>query len=398
MIDWFEIEDDKETKLDNLEKINKNQSYDLNYIISIIQNILNKSHTHPDKKTLSVRPNFSNPKQITFACPICGDSHISPKKHRCHLYLQNFYVKCYNDDSCSRSFSNFCKYFNIELDIEKKIQIYNYLEKNWKYEKKEDFAITNMNKLIDINEFVEYMNKLKKPLSNLSPIVEDSLFHKYLLNRKIYNYENIYQASYHVTDKWIEPVIVILNRTYDKILGMQIRNLKIQKDKRIYKFFTFQELYNMMNPDSPLDEFEAIPYNKMSAIFNFLNVDYDSTIYVFEGYLDSVFFPNSISLVGLDTDISLLSNENLDLKFVLDADISGQKKSKEMIDNGYSVFLWKKLFNDLSKGKGFKYKSFLENNIKDINKLAEYYDNNHIYNDLKLNNYFAKDKFDLIDM
>jgi len=179
---------------------------------------------------------------------------------------------------------------------------------------------------------------------------------------------------------------------------MQLRNLRKEKEKRIYKFVSFQEMYNLMNPQDPLDEIEAVQYNKASAMFNMLNIDYDSTIHVFEGYLDSVFFPNSIALVGLDTDISILSNENLDLKFVLDTDAAGQNKAKEMIDSGYSVFLWKKLFNHLSKGKGSKFKFHLENNVKDINKLAEFYKDPNVYQNLKLYDFFAKDQFDLIDM
>ena len=178
---------------------------------------------------------------------------------------------------------------------------------------------------------------------------------------------------------------------------MQLRNLKYDKEKRIYKFINFQEIYNMIHPDDPLDEIESVPYNKMSALFNFLNINFDDSIYVFEGYLDSTFFPNSIALVGLDTDISPLNVEKLDLKFILDADSAGQKKAKDMIDDGYSVFLWKKLFNDLSKGKGSKFKYYLEKNIKDMNNLADLYGNN-IYNELNLNKYFAKDRFDLIDM
>jgi len=273
---------------------------DVDYIVSIIQDILNRSHTDPRKKEIRLKLNGYN-KEINFNCPICSDG--KSVRFRGHLYLNSMRYVCYNErDSCSRSFTNFCKYFNVELDIDKKMQIYSYLDQNWKYDKKEDFAITNMDKLIDLNEFFDHLNKIKGPLSNLYPIIEGSIQYQYLINRKIYNHENIYQGNYHLTDRWTEPVIIILNRTSDKILGMQLRNLKQEKNKRIYKFYTFQEIYNMIH-EEPLDEIESIPYNKMSAIFNFLNVNFDDTIYVFEGYLDSIFFPNSIALVGLETDI-----------------------------------------------------------------------------------------------
>jgi len=373
---------------------------DLNYIKGVLQQIVNKTFTDPRRREIVLRPNDSHVKEFNICCPLCGDSHDRPTMKRGHLFTKNLYYVCYNEREIdSMSFTKFCKRFNIEIDMDKKMEIYNYLDNNWKYEKKEDFVIDNMDKLIDLEEFFKTLNSRQGSfLNGVHEIVPGSIFHKYLTDRKIYNFENIRQGYYHITSKWTEPVIVILNRTADKLLGMQLRNLKSEKTKRIYKFCSFQEIYNLMHPEDPLDEIEAVQYNKASSIFNMLNIDYDNTIYVFEGYLDSVFFPNSIALVGLDTDISVLSDANLDLRFVLDTDEAGQRKAKEMIDENYSVFLWKRLFNDLSKGKGSKFKYHLESNIKDINKLAEFYDDQGIYSSLKLGNYFAKDPFDLIDM
>jgi hypothetical protein len=86
------------------------------------------------------------------------------------------------------------------------------------------------------------------------------------------------------------------------------------------------------------------------------------------------------------------------MKFVLDNDTAGQKKAKQMIDKNNSVFLWRRLINDLSKGKSVKFKSTLEDNCKDINTLAQFYGDPNIYYTLNLDKYFAKDQFDLIDM
>ena len=375
----------------------KSDKLDIDYIKGLVQDIINKAHREPEKRVLVVRPNEQVPKEISFACAICGDSHDRPNQKRAHLFFKNMFVKCYNDDSCSMSFIKYCKYFDIEIDMEKRMQIYNYLDNNWKYTKKEDFAVVNLDKLLDLEDFFKFMNEKKGFLYNISPIKEGSIQHQYLTNRKIFNYENIYQAVYKITDTWNENIILILNRTADKLLGMQIRNLKSEKNKRIYKFMNFQEIYNLRFPDEHLDEIESVPYNKMSAIFNFLNVDYERAVYVFEGYLDSIFFPNSIALVGLDTDISMFSDEKVDIKFVLDNDDAGQRKAKKMIDENHSVFLWKRLIRDLSKGKGVKYQHHLED-CKDINKLVEFYEDANLYYKFELEKYFAKDQFDLIDM
>ena len=379
--------------------INNEDRLDVDYIESIVQKILDKAHTDPEKREIKRYPTRENPTKLNFACPICGDSHSKMTMKRGHLWLKNLYYVCYNErDEDSMFFTKFCQRFNVELDMDKRMEIYNYLDRHWTYTKKEDFAITNMDKLLDLEDFAKHINEHPSFLLNFKPIVKGSVQWKYLMDRKIFNHTNIYEAVYKITDTWHEPVIAILNRAGDKLLGMQLRNLKKEKVKRIYKFVSFQELYNIRYPNDQLDEIEAIPYNKQSAIFNFLNVDYDSTVYVFEGYLDSVFFPNSIALVGLDTDISMFSNENVDIRFVLDNDEPGLRKAKQMIDENHSVFLWKKLINDLSKGKGAKFKYHLEENVKDINKLVELYDDQNLYYTLDLGKYFAKDQFDLIDV
>lgn len=371
---------------------------DINYIESIIQKILNKAHTTQEKRVIKKYPGNQNPTRLNFACPLCGDSKNKASLKRGWLFFNNLYYVCYNNrETDSMSFTKLCEKFNIEIDPEKKLQLYDYLDKNWTYNSKDDFSIGNMDKLININEFIEYFSKNNKFLYNLSPIVKESIQYNYLINRKIYNHENIFQAIYKITDTWRENVIVILNRYQDKIIGFQLRNLKEKKDKRIYKFYQFDQIYTMIYPDKKLDEIEAISYNKLSAIFNILNVDFDKDIYVFEGYLDSTFFTNAIALVGLDTDISFLGDENISLKFIFDNDESGLNKSKKMINDGKRIFLWKKVIQEISKNNS-RLNFYLNKNIKDINKLAEYMEDSFIYKNMNLDNYFSIDKLDIIDM
>lgn len=372
---------------------------DIDYIERIIQQILDKAHNIPEKRLIKRYPNEQYPTKLNFACPVCGDSHTKTSIKRGHLHLKNLYYICYNErETDSMHFSKLCKMFNVDIDLSKKMDIYKYLDTNWTYSKKDDFAVNNMDKLIDLEDFKKHLNEKPTYLLNFQPIQKGSLQWKYLADRKIFNHDNIWEAVYKITDKWFEPVIVILNRAGDKLLGMQIRNLKSEKMKRIYKFIDFQECYKMRYPDEELDQIEAISYNKLSAIFNVLNVDFERTVYIFEGYLDSLFFPNSIALVGLDTDISMFSDENVDIKFVLDNDKAGQNKAKKMIDDNHSVFLWKKFINDISKGKGMKYKLHLEEYGKDVNGLVEIFENPDIFYTMNLEKYFAVDQFDLIDM
>jgi len=381
--------------VNELFKNNKKAELDLNYIINIVQDILNKSHTDYQKKIIKLRPNEQNPTEISMACPICGDSHNRPNLKRSHLYFKNMFIKCFNEDSCSMFFTKWCDHFGVQLDPEKKMDIYEYISQNISFTNREDLVVENLDKLLNAKEFMDFLNNRPKSfLTKISPIKKGSTAFDYLKSRKITNYSNILQGIYNITDKWKEPVIIILNRSGNKLLGFQLRNLKDEKTKRIYKEHEFEYLYNYKNPNEKLDEIEAISYNKLSHLFNILNVDFNRPVNAFEGYLDSIFFPNSMSLLGLDTDISIIDNENIDLRFIFDNDGPGLRKAKKMLEQGKCVFLWKKMIDELSKGD-YSLRHNLEN-IKDINQLVIFYDNPNIYFDLNLEQYFSRDKFDMI--
>ena len=101
----------------------------------------------------------------------------------------------------------------------------------------------------------------------------------------------------------------MLNRRDNKVLGIQIRNLKEGK-KRMFKIYNYENLFEWINlgKDEPIEMSinQLVIYNKLSYYFNILNVDFMEKITVFEGYLDSLFFPNSIGLVGVNTDYRFL--------------------------------------------------------------------------------------------
>ena len=130
--------------------------------------------------------------------------------------------------------------------------------------------------------------------------------------------------------------------------------------------------------------------------FNILNVDFGERITVFEGYLDSLFFPNSIGLVGVNTDYRFLENNNLDIQYFFDNDEAGYKKSEEKIKENFSVFLWKKLFEDIvdRKNSPDPYRLLHRiSKVKDINKLSELVPDP--YKKLELQKFFSSDVLDL---
>lgn len=368
---------------------------DIEYIKLKIKEVLKNAHTDSRKhgiKELTDRLNFS--------CPICGDSEKDPNKKRANIYKDNpLYLVCFNE-GCRSSITKLFRDFKVDIDPEKKQQIYDYAESNIKFDRKKEIYIpSHLDKLMNINEMITFFNDHPEhKITKFKPIQNNSAAYQYLkYDRLIENFENIYEAEFKLTDRWIEKCIVILNKSGDKVLGFQIRNLK-SGDKRLFKVYNFEKIYKILHPDEDIDELELMSYNKISNFYNILNVNWDEPVTIFEGYLDSIFFPNSIGAIGLnsiDTELSFLFDSDLDLQFFFDQDNVGVRKSSTLLENGHKVFLWQKLVETLLKNKTDKYtaKKYLLK-IKDLNKLVQEMKNTDPYNKLKLDRYFSSDSFD----
>ena len=342
-------------------------------------------------------PMSSSNREIQFACPICGDSRKKTREKRGHIYLNSLKFRCYNE-AChleTRTFTALCKRFNVQLDPGKKLDIINYVNENIQYRPTEDdYMAASMENMLSIEDLKKVFNSGQSELTDFKPVQKNSKAYWHLKNRKINpNDETFWEATRWITPNWSEYVIVFLNRRGDKVLGMQTRNLKKEKEKRYFKIYNYEMLYNIIHPDDPIDEAEAIIYNKLSYFFNILNVDFENTITVFEGYTDSKFYPNSIGLVGVETDLDFLMKSGADLQFFYDYDTAGMWSSQKMMESGHKVFLWEKLFEHLIKDKKDPYTLYNKLiNIKDLNRLAEIV--NDPYRTLNLHKFFSVDVFD----
>lgn len=369
------------------------------FLKSKIQNILNKEFRDSNRKTIKIYP-----ERFNFCCPCCGDSQKSVHKKRGNLYF-NLTFKCFNCDT-SMSFIKFCDKFDEQIEMDDRIKLYNYIDNHVKYNKANEHALDALDSLIPINDFVEFFNNHPRSwLVDIKPVEKNSHVYQYLkFDRLIDNLDDIYQGMYQV---WKEGkvvyktrVMISLNKGEDMLLGIQLRNLEKDKIKRFYKIVEFEEIYNFMHPTEPLDEMEAISYNKLSHFFNILNVDFESKVTIFEGFIDSKFYPNSIGMVGAKNDQDLMrflteSEDNLDLQFFYDNDVTGIKKSQEMMKKGFPIFLWNKLFEKLSEKKDhYTAKNKLEG-IIDLNDMVKVANNPNVYDSLKLYKFFSKDEFDI---
>lgn len=369
-------------------------SLDKEFITNRLSSVLAKAHSNLHKREIKFFP-----ERMNVACPICGDSEKSSTKKRGNLYYKNLMYKCFN---CGRftSFTKLCEHFSVDIPLDKRLQLYDYIDSNTYFtQANDDYVITKLDKLIKLDDFIHFYNTHPEhKLTNIKPVEKGSPVYQYLLlNRKIVDDPNLYEGIYHYTDTWSEPVVVILNRHKNKLMGIQLRNLKDEKKKRFYKIYEFDDIYKPMYPDNPMDEFETIAYNKLSHFINILNVDFSKPVTIFEGYFDSKFYPNSVGIVGVNTDLSFLQKDkSLKIRFFYDNDEDGYKAARKKLSEGYEVFLWKLLFKNIIKNKKDKYEAQKRlSKIKDLNKLAME-TNTPPYELLKLDKYFSRDNFDML--
>ena len=367
---------------------------DRNYIISISQQIVDKAFSSTAERKIHQHEN-----RLNLRCPYCLEGRTISKK-RGNIYLDKLIYVCFR---CGKktNFDRLSKDFNIRLDPDKKMEMIEHLSSNISYKDAEDdFLDTEFNKLLNLEDVVRIFNNNENVITDFNPVKKDGIIYNYLVNRGIGEslHQNIYEGKYWMSSERYEPVLVLLNKRGNKVLGAQVRNIKDGK-KRLFKIYNYETLYKWINAVDEVEDLDInqiVIYNKLSSYFNILNVDFGEKITIFEGYLDSLFYPNSIGIVGVNTDMNWLESNNLNLQYFFDNDSAGFDKSEEKIKGGYPVFLWKKLFQDIvDKKKSDDPYSLMYriSKVKDLNKLSELATNP--YKKFGLENFFSQDVLDL---
>lgn len=365
------------------------------YVKSILQKILDKESSNQSKRKVV---DYND--RLNFACPYCGDSHKNQYAKRGNLYFNRLIYICFNCDK-KTTFDRFAKDFNEQIDPDKKLEMIEHLNSVMTYSDYEgDFVDAKFESLIEMSELERVFSQDLTPISDFKPIQVNGGVYKYLIGRGIPSefHTNIYQAKYWKNEDESEWIIVMLNRRGNKVLGMQIRNLK-EGRRRMFKIYNYENLLEWVNIGKDVEELninELVVYNKLSYYFNILNVNFSERVTVFEGYLDSLFYPNSIGLVGVNTDYRFLESNDLDIQYFFDNDEAGYKKTEEKLKDNYSVFLWKKLFEDIVDKKNVEdpYKLMHRiSKVKDINKLCQLVPG--AYSKLELWSFFSKDILDI---
>lgn len=367
-----------------------------NYIHSVVQKIVNKEFASNIERNV-----VSHEDRIQFRCTYCNEGRTKTKK-RANVYYNKLMFICFR---CGHktTFDRFCKDFNEQIDPDKKLEMIEHLDSVMTYSDYDgDFVDAKLDDLIDMSELERVFSSDISNISDFEPVKTNGGIYKYLIGRGIGPelHENIYQAKYWKNEDEYEWIIAMLNRKGNKVLGMQTRNLK-EGRKRTFKIYNYESLLELVNIGKDIEEIEKdmsklVIYNKLSYYFNILNVNLMNKITVFEGYIDSLFFPNSIGLVGVNTDSKFLVNNDLDIQYFFDNDEAGYKKSEEKLKMGYPVFLWRKLFEDIVSKKKVDDPDKLMHRmlkVKDINKLSQLVPG--FYKKMEIVKYFSTDVLDL---
>jgi len=371
--------------------------FTLDKVKDILQEVVNKEFP----KVAEKRKIITRQKEFALACPICGDSNKKMNAKRGTLYFNSFRYRCFNCEY-KGTLLGLLKRFEISIDPHQKLELLDYVsEASQRIQfSEEEFITKELDKLIELEDLTKWFNTDEKsPFKLFRPVTKGSKVWKYLSDRKIFDYENLYEGKYSYTKDWTEDVLINLNHSKGKILGIQTRNLHTDKNRRKYKIFSFTELWEFLHPEDELDEIESIGYNRLSYLYNILNVSWDYPITIFEGFLDTKFFnggQNNIGCVGTNTDINFILNQEASIRFLYDYDKTGIKKAKEMLKRGYSVFLWEKMFNFWANKTKDANKAGreLRTLVKDLNDVAKLIANP--YTKLEMETHFSIDAMDLI--
>ncbi len=272
-----------------------------------------------------------------FRCPICGDSQRNKNKARGFVFQVKgrLRYKCHN---CGASHT-LDKFLEMQDPVLYKQYRMEKFEESGKGKSQQNQA--SLRKIKSASKaFAERMNDFQfqvlKPniLANLTPVDSLNKSHpaaEYLLNRRLPT-EDLY-----FTDKFQEWVNSIKPDTFPSIEKDEARIIIpfINKEGDVFGF-QGRSLSNtglryitiLLDEDAP-------------KIFGLNRIDYEKTIYICEGPLDSLFLQNAVAMAGADLagDFSLGS----DIVFVLDNEPRNRDivaRLDKLINKGQKVVLW----------------------------------------------------------
>ena len=259
-----------------------------------------------------------------FRCPYCGDSEKHRNKARGYLFTKNsgLVYKCHNC-GVGRSFGNFLKDQAMDLYDE-------YVMERYKA------GLTGKGRNVADPTFKIEKPKFKKKgeLQSIECLNNEHPAVGYLQGRQIpkEHFANLYYTDKFCT--WVntqKPTFKDVKKDHPRIIIPFIDTNG--------EWFGFQG--RSLNPDDKLRYITIMLDESRIKVFGLNRVDFDKTVYITEGPIDSLYIDNAIAMAGADVDWSLLSNK--EAVFVFDNEQRNKEiitRMEKAIEKGYEIVIW----------------------------------------------------------
>ena len=353
--------------------IGDSENNTLDNIKNKIQEILNKKFANDSyiKRKIDVYHD-----RLNFSCVCCGDSLSDIRKKRGNLYLDTLVYHCYN---CGEhmGINTLLHRFGEELSNEDKIAVHEIQQNAKKFEKRVSSSQSSMSMTL-LDKLAIPKDILFRQLGIISPY-KDVTASNYLKSRMI----NIKDWKYFAYNPLTKELYILNTSPSDRVIGFQIRQLNPKSHKQRYTSSRLTKIYSdVFNKDingiverlllkEPLgqkyieeeDGVENIVANldRLSGIFNIMNVNLSQPLTIMEGPIDSLAIANSIALQSAAKHLDGFFDEVENVRYLFDNDKTGKEMSLKKMKNHKKVFLWGQ-YLDMIKSK---------TNIKDINDLQK---------------------------
>ena len=259
-----------------------------------------------------------------FRCPYCGDSQKRKNKARGYFFRikADMVFKCHNC-GVGRTLSNFLKDNAPDLYDEYLMERY----KNGTTGKGSFVPKPKMN-------FEKPKFKKKGELQSCSELNKEHFALGYLLGRRIP--EKYFSELYFVEDfcTWVntqKPTFQDVKKDHPRIIIPFIDTNG--------EWFGFQG--RSLNSDDKLRYITIMLDESKTKIFGLNRVDFNKTIYITEGPIDSFYIDNAIAMAGADVDWDVIRDK--EVVFVYDNEQRNKEiinRMEKAIEKGYEIVIW----------------------------------------------------------
>ena len=257
------------------------------------------------------------------------------------------------------------KDFDEQLSSEDQIVVHEIQQNSKKFEKRVSATQGSMSMNL-LDKLAVPKMILFKQLGIISPYKNETAS-KYLKSRMI----DIRDWKYFAYDPKEEDLYILNITPSDRVIGYQTRclNPKSHKDRYLSRRLTriyadvfkrdingITERLLLKEPlgQKYIDEEDGIEnivfhLDRLSGIFNIMNVNMNKTVTIFEGPIDSLSIENSIALQGASKQLDGFFDEIENIRYMYDNDKTGKENSLKKLKSHKPVFLWEQYFQILGQ-------------------------------------------------